>query len=100
MCLMQPSAETQVDGKRDEGCKQHGLMAIVPSLGTLQAVLHPAQQVLGLSFRARELTLVAAGMAAVQVTGVENVDLRAVVKGHTDYSTNMSAILNLLGFAE
>lgn len=56
-------------------------------------------QVLGLSFRARELTLLAAGMVPVQVTGVENVDLRSVVKGHTDYSANMPAILDLLGFA-
>ncbi len=57
-------------------------------------------QVLGLSFRARELTLVAAGMSPVKVTGVENVDFRSVVSAHTDYSANMAAILDILGFAE
>ncbi len=57
-------------------------------------------QVLGLSFRARELTMLAAGMVPVQVTGVENVDLRVVVKGHIDYLANMPAILDILGFAE
>lgn len=56
-------------------------------------------QVLGLSFRARELTLVAAGLAPVRVPGVENVDLHALVKGHVDYSAKMDAILDLLGFA-
>ena len=56
-------------------------------------------QVLGLSFRARELTLVAAGLAPVRVTGVENVNLNALVKAHVDYSANMDAILDLLGFA-
>ncbi|CAL5224218.1 g6865 [Coccomyxa viridis] len=56
--------------------------------------------VLGLSFRARELTLVAAGMSPVKVTGVENVDLRSVVSAHTDYSANMAAILDILGFVE
>ena len=57
-------------------------------------------QVLGLSFRARELTLVAAGMAPVKVTGVENVDLRSLVSAHTDYAANMAAIVHHLGFAE
>ena len=57
-------------------------------------------QVLGLSFRARELTLVAAGMSPVKVTGVENVDLRSLVSAHTDYAANLTAILDLLGFAE
>lgn len=57
-------------------------------------------QVLGLSFRARELTLVAAGMSPVKVTGVENVDLRSLVSAHTDYAANMTAILDVLGFAE
>jgi hypothetical protein len=57
-------------------------------------------QVLGLSFRARELTLVAAGMSPVKVTGVENVDLRSLVSVHTDYAANMTAILELLGLAE
>ena len=57
-------------------------------------------QVLGLSFRARELTLVAAGMSPVKVTGVENVDLRSLVSAHTDYAANMAAILDVLGFAE
>ena len=56
-------------------------------------------QVLGLSFRARELTLVAAGLAPVRVTGIENVNLHALVKAHNDYSANMDAILDLLGFA-
>lgn len=57
-------------------------------------------QVLGLSFRARELTLVAAGMSPVRVTGVENVDLRSLVSAHTDYAANMTPILDVLGFAE
>ena len=57
-------------------------------------------QVLGLSFRARELTLVAAGMAPVKVTGVENVDFRSLVSAHTDYAANMADIVDLLGFAE
>ena len=52
-------------------------------------------QVLGLSFRARELTLVAAGMSPVKVTGVENVDLRSLVSAHTDYAANITAILDL-----
>lgn len=56
-------------------------------------------QVLGLSFRARELTLVAAGLAPVRVTGIENVNLHVLVKAHNDYSANMDAILDLLGFA-
>ena len=57
-------------------------------------------QVLGLSFRARELTLVAAGMSPVKVTGVENVNLESMVSAHTDYAANMTAILDKLGFAE
>ncbi|CAL8463668.1 g3202 [Coccomyxa elongata] len=59
----------------------------------------PQDWVLGLSFRARELTLVAAGLAPVRVTGIENVNLHVLVKAHNDYSANMDAILDLLGFA-
>lgn len=56
-------------------------------------------QVLGLSFRARELTLVAAGMSPVKVNGVESVNLESTVSAHTDYAANMTAILDKLGFA-
>ncbi|CAK0785406.1 hypothetical protein CVIRNUC_008615 [Coccomyxa viridis] len=55
--------------------------------------------VLGLSFRARELTLVAAGMSPVKVNGVESVNLESTVSAHTDYAANMTAILDKLGFA-
>jgi hypothetical protein len=53
---------------------------------------YPAQ-VLGLSFRARELSLAPAGLAPVAAAGVENADLSALVRSHTDYAAKLPAVL-------
>lgn len=53
-------------------------------------------QVLGLSFRARELVLAPAGMALVPAAGVENADLSHLVARHTDYASRLPEILTLL----
>ncbi len=55
---------------------------------------HP--QVLGLSFRARELVLAPAGLAPVPAAGVENADLSRLVRSHTDYVARLPNILALL----
>lgn len=50
-------------------------------------------QVLGLSFRARELSLAPAGLAPVAAPGVENADLSNLVRSHTDYAAQLPAVL-------
>lgn len=57
-------------------------------------------QVLGLNFRAKSMSLAAAGLTAVRARGVENFDLQALVRAHTDYAAHMPAILDVLGFAD
>ncbi len=54
-------------------------------------------QVLGLSFRARELSLAPAGLAPVPAAGVENADLSRLVARHTDYEAALPHILQTLG---
>lgn len=54
-------------------------------------------QVLGLSFRARELSLAPAGLAPVPARGVENADLSRMVARHTDYEAALPRILQTLG---
>ena len=54
-------------------------------------------QVLGLSFRARELSLPPAGLVPVPARGVENADLSRLVARHTDYEAALPRILHTLG---
>lgn len=54
-------------------------------------------QVLGLSFRSRELSLAPAGLAPVPARGVENADLSRLVASHTDYEAALPRILQTLG---
>ena len=63
----------------------------------LWAVLCSCTQVLGLNFRAKSMSIAAAGLTPVHVPGVEDVNLETVVHAHTDYATNMPAILDKLG---
>ncbi len=55
-------------------------------------------QVLGLNFRAKSMSIAAAGLTPVHVPGVENANLDTVVRAHTDYAHHMPAILDMLGF--
>ena len=57
-------------------------------------------QVLGLNFRAKSMSIAAAGLTPVHVPGVENADLGSVVRAHTDYAANMPAILDILRFTD
>ena len=55
---------------------------------------------LGLNFRAKSMSLAAAGLAPVRAAGVENFDLSSVVHAHTDYAAHMPQILDVLGFGQ
>ena len=40
-----------------------------------------------------------AGICAVPVAGIENVDLSDIIDGHQAYTKNMDAVLDKLGFS-
>lgn len=46
------------------------------------------------------MSLAAAGLTPVRAPGVENFDLQALARAHTDYAAHMPAILDVLGFAD
>ena len=53
----------------------------------------------GPEFPSQEHVAGSRGPDGVPVPGVENVDLSAVVRAHTDYAANMPVILDILGLA-
>ena len=57
----------------------------------------PDMQVLGLSFRTRELSLAPAGLAPVPAAGVENADLSRLIARHSDYEAALPRVLQALG---
>ena len=57
--------------------------------------------ILGVVFRASGgFVRPAGGLCPVKVSGVENVNLGAVIKGHLDYAGNLPEILELVGIGE
>lgn len=51
---------------------------------------------LGVMYRYQGWSLHSAGIAAINVSGVENVDLSAVIQGHMEYKNKVGVILDLL----
>ena len=57
--------------------------------------------VLALSFRARQGTFrPAAGLVAIPVPGVENIDFTDTVGGHSDWIAKSDTVLDMLGLAQ